>query len=235
MTNKKDFDAKEHFGDKHATIYDEKIRKVIRGYGEMHDLSYYLLKDNLQETAEILVSGIGTGNEAITYARGQKSWHIFGVDPTPEMVQSAKKKISQLGLTNQIEVIEGKVENIEKIDFDAATSILVMQFLKDNGDKEKYLQNISTKLKKGAKLILIDLEGEKNSANFNLLLSAWKCHQYCTRADTEQIDKDFENVDSDLQFIAEKRINELLQAIGFIKVCKFYQSYLFGGYISEKA
>ena len=139
MTNKNDFDATKHFGDKHAKIYDEKIRKVIRGYEEMHDLSYYLLKCTLTPNASILVSGSGTGQEAITYATGQDGWHIIGVDPTLEMVQSAKNKIEQLKFENRINVIEGKVENIEDSNFDAATSILVMQFLKDNGEKEKYL------------------------------------------------------------------------------------------------
>ena len=161
MTDKTDFDAKEHFGDKHASIYDEKIRKVIRGYNEMHDLTYYLLKDNLPENAEILVSGIGTGHEAITYAENQLGWRIVGVDPTPEMVKSSKNKIMQLGLENRIKAVEGRVNNLKENNFDAATSILVMQFLKDNGDKEEYLQNISEKLKKGAKLVVIDLEGQK--------------------------------------------------------------------------
>lgn len=235
MGDEKYFDAAEHFGDKHASIYDEKIRKVIRGYVEMHDLSYYLLKDTLNPNASILVSGIGTGHEAIIYATNQEGWHIIGVDPTPEMVKSAKGKIKQFGLENRVKVIEGKVENIEDSNFDAATSILVMQFLKDNGGKEKYLQNISKKLKKCAKFVLIDLEGEKNSLNYNLLLSAWKCHQFSTREDKEQIIKDFEHVDSDLQFIPEERITELLQFSGFTNICKFYQSYLFGGYIAEKA
>ena len=31
MSNDQEFDAKEHFGDKHSTIYDEKIRARIRG------------------------------------------------------------------------------------------------------------------------------------------------------------------------------------------------------------
>ena len=110
-----------------------------------------------------------------------------------------------------------------------------MQFLKDNGDKEEYLQSISEKLKKGAKLIVIDLEGQKGSEKFNILLSAWKKHQYSTRGDKEQIDKDFAHVETDLQFISEERIYELLSAAGFKGICKFYQSYLFGGYIAEKA
>ncbi|MCP4601605.1 MAG: class I SAM-dependent methyltransferase [Proteobacteria bacterium] len=235
MTDKTGFDATEHFGDKHASVYDTKIRKVIRGYGEMHDLSYYLLKDTLEPNASILISGVGTGHEAITYATGQKGWQIVGVDPTSEMVQSSKNKIEQFKIENRIKIIEGKVENIEDSNFDAATSILVMQFLKDNGDKEQYLQEISKRLKKGAKIILIDLEGDKDSQNFNLLLSAWKCHQFSTRADKEQTVKDFEHVDSDLQLVPEERITELLQLSGFTKICKFYKKYLFGGYIAEKA
>lgn len=235
MADKKNFDATQHFGDKHASIYDDKIRKVIRGYNEMHDLSYYLLKDNLPENAKIFVSGIGTGHEAITYAKNQDGWHIVGVDPTPEMVRSSRNKITQLGLAGKIEVVEGRVESVEENNFDAATSILVMQFLKDNGDKENYLRNISKKLKKDAKLVVIDLEGQKGSTKFNLPLSAWKNHQYSTRDDKEQIDKDFEHIDADLQFISEKRIIDLLKTTGFSKVHKFYQSYLFGGYIAEKA
>ena len=235
MSDNKEFDATQHFGDKHARVYDEKIQKVIRGYNEMHDLSYYLLKDNLPENARILVSGLGTGYEAITYAKKQEGWHIVGVDPAPEMITSSKNKITLLGLARKIEVVEGRVENIEENNFDAATSILVMQFLKDNGDKERYLWNISEKLRKGAKLIIIDLEGKKGSEKFCLLLSAWKKHQYTTRDDKEQIDKDFKHVDSDLQFIPEERIIDLLKATGFTKVCKFYKSFLFGGYIAEKA
>ncbi len=235
MTGNNNFDATQHFGDRHASIYDEKIRKVIRGYNEMHDLSYYLLKDNLPENAKILVSGIGTGHEAITYAENQKGWSIVGVDPTPEMVTSSKNKISQLGLDSKITVVKGRVENIKENNFDAATSILGIQFLKDNGDKENYLKSISKKLKKGGKLIVIDLEGQKHSEKFNMLLSAWKIHQYDTREDKDQIDKDFSHVDTDLQFIPEERIIELLKSSGFIKNYKFYQSYLFGGYIAEKA
>ena len=90
-------------------------------------------------------------------------------------------------------------------------------------------------MKEGGKLILIDLEGQKKSEKYKILLSAWKSHQYDTREDKDQIDKDFSHVDTDLQFIPEERIIELLKSSGFTKNYKFYQSYLFGGYIAEKA
>ncbi len=235
MTHTNDFDAAQHFGDKHASIYDEKIRKVICGYDVMHDLAYYLLKANLSKNARVLVVGVGTGHEAVMYAKNQERWYIVGVDPTPEMIVSSNNKILQFGLADKIKVIEGRIEDLTENNFDAATSILVMQFLKDNGAKESYLHHIAAKLNPGAKIIIVDLEGAKGSKKFNILLSAWKTHQYNTRDDNEQIDKDFEHIDTDLQFISEARIVELLQLTGFTNICKFYQSYLFGGYIAEKA
>ena len=235
MPNKEDFDARDHFGDEHATVYDEKIRQVILGYDEMHDLSYYLLKDVLDADANILVSGVGTGHEALTYAQNSPGWTVTGVDPTPEMVHSTREKTARLGLESRVKIREGTVENLEKTSFDAATSILVMQFLKDNGDKESYLKAIGERLSTGGKIVLIDLEGEKDSGEFQRLLSAWKCHQYSTRSDHEQIVRDFEHVDADLQFIPEERIRELLEIAGFRNIYKFYKSYLFAGYIAEKA
>ena len=228
------FDATDHFGDEHAVIYDDKIRQVIRGYDEMHDLTYYLLDTALEDKAAILVSGVGTGHEALTYAENQHGWTVTGVDPTPEMIASATRKIKARRLEDRVRVSVGTVADLAADRFDAATSILVMQFLKDDGAKEKYLAEIAEKLRPGAKLILIDLEGEKGSPEFELLLSAWKSHQYGTRTDHDQIDRDFAHVDADLQFVPEKRIRELLHATGFVNTCKFYKSYLFAGYLAEK-
>ena len=66
-------------------------------------------------------------------------------------------------------------------------------------------------------------------------VSAWKNYQYSTRDDKEQIEKDFAHIDADLQFVSEERLFKLLEIAGFTNVCKFYKSYLFGGYIAEKA
>ena len=123
MPNKEDFDARDHFGDEHATVYDEKIRQVILGYDEMHDLSYYLLKDVLDADANILVSGVGTGHEALTYAQNSPGWIVTGVDPTSEMVHSTREKTARLGLESRVKICEGTVANLEKTGFDAATSI----------------------------------------------------------------------------------------------------------------
>lgn len=231
----KDFNAAEHFGEDLSGIYDERIREIIPGYEAMHEVAQYLLQEHTQEKANILVAGVGTGHETIAFAQSKPQWNIVGFDPSAEMLAAARGKIELLNIQNNIELIHGGVEDVsEDILFDGAASILVMQFLPDNGAKQQYLNEIFKRLRQGAKIILIDLEGVKYSSDYNMLLSAWKSHQYATREDEKQIVRDFEHVDENLQCVSEERILELLTIAGFTDICKFYKSLLFGGYIATK-
>jgi tRNA (cmo5U34)-methyltransferase len=231
----KDFNAAEHFGEDLSSIYDERIREIIPGYEAMHEVAQYLLQENTQDMATILVAGVGTGHETIAFAQSKPQWNIVGFDPSAEMLAAAREKIESLNIQNNIEFIHGGVEDIrEDILFDGAASILVMQFLPDNGAKQHYINQISRRLRKGARIIIIDLEGVRNSSDYTMMLSAWKSHQYATRKDEKQIVRDFEHVDENLQFVSEERIRELLAIAGFSNICKFYKSLLFGGYVATK-
>ncbi len=235
MSEKK-FDAAEHFSEDLATIYDERIREIIPGYEVMHEIAKHLLGENTKRKATILVAGVGTGHETIAYAQSRPEWEIVGFDPSKEMISAAREKISPLKIRNRIKLIQGTIEDIEQNNlFDGAASILVMQFLPDNGDKQNYLNEISKRLQIDAKIILIDLEGLKYYENYNIFISAWKAHQSATRKDKDQIDRDFDHVDKNLEFVPEERLRELLTNAGFSNIHKFYKSLLLGGYIATKS
>ena len=223
MSEKK-FDAAEHFSEDLATIYDERIREIIPGYEVMHEIAKHLLGENTKRKATILVAGVGTGHETIAYAQSRPEWEIVGFDPSKEMISAAREKISPLKIRNRIKLIQGTIEDIEQNNlFDGAASILVMQFLPDNGDKQNYLNEISKRLQIDAKIILIDLEGLKYYENYNIFISAWKAHQSATRKDKDQIDRDFDHVDKNLEFVPEERLRELLTNAGFSNIHKFYK------------
>lgn len=229
------FDATKHFDEKRANVYEAKIRRIVPGYEVMHDLSLNLLHHALPAEADILVVGAGTGQEALTYARAHPGWRITGVDPTEKMLAVARDRVGAQGLSDRIDLHLGKVEDLpDTPGFDAATSILVMQFLPDNGGKKEYLARISRRLKPGARFIIIDLVGEPSSPEFAMLLSAWESRQRFTGEDAEEVDKDFAHIRRDLQFIPEERMMALLREAGFGQVQKFFQSYLFSGWIAER-
>jgi tRNA (cmo5U34)-methyltransferase len=229
------FDATKHFDEKRANAYETKIRRIVPGYEVMHDLSLNLLHNYLPSNANILVSGAGTGQEVLSYSFANSTWQITGVDPTEKMLSVAIERVKEKGLDDRIYLKQGQVQDLPTMpSFDAATSILVMQFIPDDGSKKEYLTEISSRLKPEAKFIIIDLVGDKSSSEFNMFLSTWEARQLLMGEDKEEVKKDFEHIRRDLQFITETRMNDLFEEVGFHKIHKFFQSYLFSGWVAEK-
>ena len=231
----KQFDATKHFDEKLANVYESKIRRRVPGYELMHDLSLNLLHHYLPSQPNILVSGAGTGQEVISYSIANPTWQITGVDPAQEMLSKAIDQVNEQGLKDRIHFKQGQVKDLPLgQSFEAATSILVMQFIPDDGSKKEYLTEISARLKPGAKFIIIDLVGDKTAPEFSMFLSTWEERQLLMGEDKEDVTKDFEHIRQDLQFITENRMNDLLQEVGFKGTHKFFQSFLFSGWIAER-
>jgi tRNA (cmo5U34)-methyltransferase len=229
------FDATEHFDEKRANVYESGIRRIVPGYEVMHDLSLNLLHNYLPPQAHILISGAGTGQEVLSYSLASPGWQITGVDPTEKMLSVAIEQVTKQGLDDRVNLIQGQAKDLPpKSRFDAATSILVMQFIPDDGSKKDYLSEISSRLKPKAKFIIVDLVGDKNTPEFSMFLSTWEARQLLMGEDKEKVKKDFEHVKRDLQFITETRMNDLLQEVGFKEIHKFFQSYLFSGWVAER-
>lgn len=234
--NNRDFDATKHFDAQRASVYDSKIRKVVPGYETMHDLSLSLLHHHFPAQAHILVAGAGTGQEVIACAQVNPAWQITGVDPTDKMLSIAKIHVEYANLAERVDLHLGEVKDLPpEVHFDAATSILVMQFLPDNGGKKGYLREIASRLKPGGKFIVIDLVGDKAAKEFEVFLSSWKARQLRLGEDAEEVQKEFEHILRDIGFITENRMSDLLQEAGFRNIGKFFQAYLFCGWIAEKA
>ncbi|HEX9714140.1 MAG TPA: methyltransferase domain-containing protein [Desulfurivibrionaceae bacterium] len=234
--NNRDFDATQHFDAQRASVYDSKIRKIVPGYETMHDLSLSLLHHHFPSQAHILVAGAGTGQEVIACGQVNPAWRITGVDPTEKMLSIAKIHIEYANLAERVDLHLGEVKDLPiEVHFDAATSILVMQFIPDNGGKKAYLKEIASRLKPGGKFIVIDLVGDKAAREFEVFLSAWKTRQLRLGEDAEEVHKEFEHILRDIGFITEDRMRDLLQEAGFKDICKFFQAYLFCGWIAEKA
>ncbi len=62
--------------------YDSKIRNFCGAYSEMFKLAESCLQANLQDEAEIMVVGVGTGMEVIQFAPQNPLWSFYGVGCT---------------------------------------------------------------------------------------------------------------------------------------------------------
>lgn len=222
------------FNDDFALEYDEIIHKIIPGYEVIYELIYHLFTDSLNEKAKILIAGAGSGKEILKLSKGNPGWKFVGFDPAKKMLSIAKKKLEAFKIKNDVKLVQGLVDKIGYTDFDAATSILVMHFLPDDGTKSLYLKGISERLKPGAKLVLVDLEGNINSGEYKTLNNAWKQQQLASRNDDEQVLQEFMVRAKEVNFIPQSRIESLFSDAGFFNIHKFFKAYLFAGYVATK-
>jgi tRNA (cmo5U34)-methyltransferase len=215
--------------------YDDAAHQMIPAYHAIYQLTHHLLRDNLGTEARILVAGAGTGKEIIDWSQHNSRWSFTGFDPAGPMLSIARKKIDAASLTDRISLVQGRIDDVTETHFDAATSILTMHFLPDDGSKSDFFNGIAGRLKTGAPLILVDLKGEVGSDEYHILSAAWMDHQLFKRGDEEQIRKEFEMRQSEVYFIPQHRIESWLAHAGFSNIHKFFKAYLFGGYVASKA
>ncbi len=222
------------FNGEFSNEYDDIVHMIIPAYHSLHELTQHLLRAKLDKVARLLVAGGGTGKEMVDCLRNNPHWVITGFDPAEPMLAIARKKVAAASLENNISLVRGLIDDVAEKDFDAATSILVMHFLPDDGTKLNFLKGLADKLKPGAPMVLVDLEGEIGSAEYNTLNAAWKNQQLFKRGETDRVKEEFVRREKEVHFIPQERIQSLLEEAGFINIHKFFKAYLFGGYVAEK-
>ncbi|MEM6755115.1 MAG: class I SAM-dependent methyltransferase [Cyanobacteria bacterium P01_C01_bin.38] len=225
--------------DKNAPIagseYDNMARLALPGYDAMHQMTLACLEAKLPNEANLLVVGAGTGMELVRFGKGNSKWQFLGVDPSENMLAIAKDKIQQHGLSEQVKLFQGYTNDLPDTSiYDAATSILVMHFIPDDGRKLAFLESISQRMKSSSTFILVDIFGEKGTDDFKDMISLMKKfweEAGISEAKTAEI---LETMEKGVYPISEARVLELLQQAGFGKVIRFYTGLWVGGWMAVK-
>lgn len=198
--------------------FDEISKKIIPAYNAIYELTQHLLRETLGDKVKLLIAGSGTGKESIDYSLANPNWFVTGFDPSEKMLAIAKSKITAASLQTRISLVSGLVDDVSEKNFDAATSILVMHFLRDDGSKLSFLKGIANKLKHGALIIIVDLEGDPNSTEYETLKNAWKNQQLFVRDDGEEVLEEFKIREDEVYCIPQVRTESLLKEVGFVNI-----------------
>ncbi|MCL6220886.1 class I SAM-dependent methyltransferase [Zunongwangia pacifica] len=217
----------EIFENERATNYNQFVETWIPNYHYFLDRLPKLLSNT--NTKELLVVGCGTGNEIERFVKASESWKITGVDPSPEMIKQAKDKLQN---NDRITLMEGVVAALdEKKKYGAATLLLVLHFLEDNGDKLDLLKAIAERLAPGATFVMLDITGDKTQIQQNLKVLQQLLPD---GLDPEQINNRLNRIENELFAVSEERLTELVQEAGFEKPLRFFQSSIYMGWLTKK-
>ena len=181
------------------------------------------------DPSEILVVGCGTGNEIQKLVTKQKKWNITGIDPSPEMIQQAREKLEGYTNVRLIEALIGDLETEKK--YDAATLVLVLHFIEDNGSKLELLKEIGNRLSSGSLFVMLDITGDERVIRENLKILRLLLPEDITE---EQISYRLNRIQKELLHVSEDRLADLCVEAGFEAPVRFFQSAIYMGWMTRK-
>lgn len=221
----------EYFEDQRVAMYDQFIPVVIPTYDYIIKTLPQLMEAELgeQSKGQILIAGCGTGNETKIFAEYNAEWKITACDPSPEMVAIAREKLCDCSNVNLQTATVEQLNETQK--FDAATLVLVLHFLTDDGAKLDLLKDIASRLKPGAPFFLVDISGTEKEIDQNLDLLLKTLPKEWPQ---EALDKTRNNIQNQINSVSEQRNIDLLEEAGFETPVRFHQAMIYKGWVTRK-
>ena len=138
---KDDAMGRSHYEDpEFVRSYAEGPSLFVPGYGHMQRMAAQLIRERIGETGNVLVLGAGGGLELEAFASLSPQWRFLGVDPAAEMLGAAKERLRLAAASERVDWHHGYIFDAPAGPFDAATCMLTLHFVPDDGAKERRLR-----------------------------------------------------------------------------------------------
>ena len=206
--------------------------RFMPGYPVMLQMCGQLIHEATADEGSVLVVGAGGGLEIEALSQRAPAWRFCGVDPTPNMIADARARVRACGADARVTRVEGYVHDAPLTKHDAATCLLTLHFVPDDGQKLHTLRAIRERLKPGAPFVLVDCCLDKGASNF-----AERLERYCqfaldSGAPAEQLDVARDRMTNVGQTVSAAREAELLREAGFSGIELFYAGHSWRGWVS---
>jgi tRNA (cmo5U34)-methyltransferase len=228
------FDASAHFDEDLAAKYDRRIRLFCPSYDALQQMLVPWLV-SLPEHSTFLSAGAGTGAEILTLGRRFPSWRFVAVDVSPDMLDACRQRLSEVGFLERVKFFNGPLQQYRSpAPLDGVSSVFVAHFIKGREEKLAYFRSVAANLRPGGLFVLADLFGDQEAPAFERLFEAWFAAYASNGISVEELAKDRAHVVQDVSFIPENELFALLAEAGLSPPVRFYQTYLFGGWVATK-
>lgn len=228
----------------------EEVEKIFNGMAETYDQqwerlapindSLHLLMggvlSGLPIQASILCVGAGTGAEIIYLAKRFPQWTFTAVDPSVSMLNVCRNRLKALDIEDRCKFHVGYLESLPLSDlFDAATSLLVSQFILDEKSKSDFFKLIANHLKPKGVLVSSDLSADLNSLSYQSLLKTWLELMKEGGVSPEGREGMRNAYGKSVSVLPNKDIETFIQSAGFDNPIRFFQLGLISAWNSIKA
>ncbi|AUS25660.1 class I SAM-dependent methyltransferase [Paenibacillus polymyxa] len=238
--------------------YADTIALKIPGYAHLYEMTDCLITAQVAAQAHtrkidpnVLIVGAGGGQELITIGGRHQTWSFTAVDPSAHMLDLARQRVSQAGISSKISFVAGTLEELseeqpeEQLEkhgeescreavYDAATCLLVLHFLQSLESKQALLHQISARLKPGAPFCLASINGNPQEPSFSLQMQAWKAHMLSQGISLEDWERFAASIGRESNPVSNAAIQELLIDAGFTHITRYYGAFLVNAWFAVK-
>ncbi len=222
------------FGPEHAAAYDQKFAKLAAMRDALHLLISAVFAD-LPAEARILCVGAGTGHELIYLAQKFPQWRFTAVEPSAPMLEVCRRKAGDCGITPRCVFHEGYLDSLPpSAAFDAATSLLVSQFILAPEARAGFFRAIAERLRPGGYLASADLASDTASASYQSLLDVWIRLMRETGSAPEQLEKMRVTYGRDVAVLPVEQVSSIIASAGFETPVLFLQTGLIHAWYAQR-
>lgn len=231
----KQYEAEEFFDQECASGYDQMQAKLASLRDALNSLMMAVLSD-LPNDSHVLCVGAGTGSELIALAQQFPQWQFTAVEPSAPMLEVCQRKAEEHGVSSRCEFHGGYLESLPSTEaFDAATALLVSQFILDRRARSDFFLEIGGRLKDGGWLVSADLAADADSAGHPRLLEIWWRTMRAADIPPEGLERMQAAYGRDVAVLPPDEVGALIVSGGFEAPVQFLQTGLIHAWFTQRA
>lgn len=218
-----------------AASYDTQWAKTAPLRHCLHLLLDSLFAE-LPTDARILCVGVGTGTELAHLAAQNPGWRFTAVEPSAAMLDVCRQRAERDGFAARCDFHEGYLESLPAAAaHDAATCFLVSQFILEPPSRSAFFAEIAEHLTPGGLLASSDLAADVDSAEYEVLLTAWMHMMAAAEVSPETMARMRQTYARDIGVLSPERTAAIIAAGGFTLPVPFFQAGLIHAWLSRRA
>ncbi len=201
------------------------------GHAGLLQMIGVLLAERLPQDGNVLIVGAGGGLETRYLAGALPQCRFVGVDPARPMLDMART-VAGPAAGDRLTLIEGTALDAPPGPFDAATCILVLHVIPDDGTKARTLENVHRRLKRGAPFVLVDQCIDRSAPDFEQRVERYGAYALASGVDARTVAGAKESLRANQCMVASGRNEQLLRDAGFEEAEVFYVGMAWRGWIA---
>ncbi len=220
--------------DQQAAGYDTQWERMAPVRDGLHFLLEAVFA-SLPTGARVLSVGVGTGLELAFLAERFPRWRFTAVEPSQAMLELCRQRVVAAGFESRCTFHHGFLEALTvDAPYDAATCLLVSQFLLEPTARTALFRDIATRMRPGGILVNADLAADVASPEYETLLAIWLNRMSSAGVSPDALARARAAYANDVAILPSERVATLIASAGFERPTQFFQAGLLHAWCARR-